>query len=108
CRAELEAAIRSLPAGIIPTAPALTCLIKLALALGEEERAAGYEPGLRPFSGEMFSLFMVDSALGALETARGQWEFAESYLQKAEGIARANGLRPALADILALRADLVL
>jgi DNA-binding CsgD family transcriptional regulator len=108
CRAELEAAVRTLPSGIIPTASALTCLIKLALALDEEDRAAGYEPGLRPFSGEMFSLFMVDSALGALETARGNWESAEAYLQKAEGTARANGLRPALADLLALRAELVL
>jgi DNA-binding CsgD family transcriptional regulator len=107
-QAELEAALAALPTGIVPTAPALTCLVKFALALGEIDRAAVHAETLRPFAGKIFSAVMVDSVLGPLETARGNWEAAEACLDRAENMARAGDLRPALAELLDLRADLVL
>jgi tetratricopeptide (TPR) repeat protein len=76
CMAELENVVAALPAQSLPTAPALTELMEIALWMGDSDRAERYYPQLRAFEGQMFHS-MVDPALGAFETARGNWAAAK-------------------------------
>lgn len=104
---ELEAVVGQLPDESLPTAPALTALVELAVQLSDLERAATYVEQLRAFEGRMF-LSLVDTALAAHELARRDWPAAETYLARAERDARRAGFRPLLFRILQDQAELEL
>jgi DNA-binding CsgD family transcriptional regulator/tetratricopeptide (TPR) repeat protein len=103
CFVELESVVSELPEGSLPTAPALTDLVEMAVGLGEPERAADYARRLRAFEGRMF-LSPVDAALGAFESKRRNWTMADTYLARAERDLRRVGYRPLLLDVLIQRA----
>lgn len=105
--AEVEAIISDLPAGMIATGTGLMCLTLMALELGDHRRAAGYHSQLLPYEG-LYEYFLVDRALGTVETAQGNWSAAEAHLARAEATARREGLRPELGRTLMARADLQL
>ena len=103
--ARLEAQLAPLAAGILPTAPLLTCLALTFMVLGDHERARRLYPALLPFRGQHY-WFLVDRVLGLLALHDGQWEAAAGHLAEASATARREGLRPELARTLVGQADL--
>jgi DNA-binding CsgD family transcriptional regulator/tetratricopeptide (TPR) repeat protein len=102
-RTELEAFLAKLPPGSLPSAPILTCLALLAIALGDRERAAALYPRLRAFVGQHYR-FLVDRVLGEMATLCGDHDAAMMHLSAAEATARREGLRPELARTLVAQA----
>lgn len=101
--AELEALAAELPIDSLPTAPILTCLALLAIALGDQEQAADLYPRLLTLSGQHY-WFLVDRVLGEIATICGDWEKAMMHLSTAEATARREGLLPELARALLAKA----
>lgn len=102
-KAELEVLLAGLPIDTLPTAPIMTCLTLLAVALGDQEQAANLYPGLLAKSGQ-HHWFLVDRVLGEIATIREDWEKAMMHLSTAEATARREDLRPELARTLLAQA----
>jgi DNA-binding CsgD family transcriptional regulator len=100
---ELETQLAQLPAGTLPTAPLLTGLALLALALGDQQRVAQLYPQLLAFRGQLY-WFLVDRVLGEMATCCREWERAMSHLSSAAMTAKREGLRPELACTLLAQA----
>jgi DNA-binding CsgD family transcriptional regulator len=100
---ELEALLAALPAGTLPIVPTMICLGLIAIALGDEERAAHLYPRLQAFSGQHY-WFLVDRILGELATLGGEWDRARVHLAAAEETSQSEGLRPELARTLLAQA----
>jgi DNA-binding CsgD family transcriptional regulator len=106
-RDELETLLRTLPTETFAAAEAFNDLALLAHFSGEHGRLLELYPNLLPFRGQ-FHNSLIDWLLGYIETVRGNWEAAESFLQDAESLARRQGLRWELAQTLIACADLEL
>lgn len=102
---ELERHLVTLPVGSLSTAPILTFVALMALALDDQERVEKLYPRLLPFSGQYYG-FLVDRVLGEMVTLRRNWEAAKLHLSMAEERARREELRPELARILVKQAEL--
>ncbi len=102
---ELERYLATLPMGSLSTAPILTFMALMAIALDDQERVKKLYPRLLPFSGQYYG-FLVDRVLGEMATLRRNWEMAKLHLSTAEETARREELRPELARILVKQADL--
>ncbi len=102
---ELERHLATLPVGSVSTAPILTFIALMAIALDDQERVKKLYPRLLPFSGQYYG-FLVDRVLGEMATLRRDWEMAKLHLSTAEETARREELRPELARILVKQADL--
>ncbi len=103
--ARVETQLALLAAGILPTAPLLICLVLIAMAIGDDERAKRLYPQLLAFHGQHY-WFLVDRLLGMLALHDGQWEAAAEHLAAAEATARREGLQPELARTLSEQANL--
>jgi DNA-binding CsgD family transcriptional regulator/tetratricopeptide (TPR) repeat protein len=101
---ELESLLSELPPGTLPTAPIMTCLALIAIALGDQERAANLYPQLQAFSGQ-HNWFLVDRVLGEIATLCGDWDSAKVHLSAAEEISQCQGLRSELARTLVAQAN---
>lgn len=101
---ELESLLANLPPGTLPTAPIMTCLALIAIALGDQERAANLYPQLQAFSGQHY-WFLVDRVLGEIATLCGDWDMARVHLSAAEKTSQSQGLRPELARTLVAQAN---
>lgn len=101
---ELEVLLAELPTGSLPTAPIMTCLALMAIALDDHERVAKLYPRLLPFHGQYYG-FLVDRVLGEMATLRRDWEKAMIHLSAAEATAQREGLCPELARILVGKAN---
>jgi len=99
CMVELEALLAALPPGTLPTVPTMICLALIAIALGDEERAANLYLRLQAFSGQ-HCWFLVDRVLGEIATLCGDWDMAMVHLAAAEETSQSEGLRPELARTL--------
>jgi len=99
CMVELEALLAALPPGTLPTVPTMICLALIAIALGDEERAANLYLRLQTFSGQHY-WFLVDRVLGEIATLCGDWDMAMVHLAAAEEKSQSEGLRPELARTL--------
>ena len=105
--AKLQALLTEQPAGTLLTAPIITCLALLALAVGDQELVVALYPQLLPFRGQHY-WFVVDRVLGMLATLQRDWERAEIHLTEAVTIARRENLHPELARTLQAQANLEL
>ena len=103
--AKLQALLTEQPAGTLPTAPIITCLALLAIAVGDQELAVELYPQLLTFRGQHY-WFLVDRVLGMTAGLRRDWEMAEIHLAEAETTAQREGLRPELARTLQAQADI--
>jgi DNA-binding CsgD family transcriptional regulator len=101
---ELESLLAELPPGTLPTASIMTCLALIAIALGDQERAANLYPQLQAFSGQHY-WFLVDRVLGEIATLCGDWDMATVHLSAAEKTSQCEGLRPELARTLVAQAN---
>jgi len=101
---ELETLLAKLPTRSLSTAPLITCLALIAIALDEQERVAKLYPRLLPFSGQYYG-FLVDRVLGEMAILRHDWEMAMIHLSAAETVAQREDLRPELARVLVRKAD---
>lgn len=104
--ARLEALLAELPPGTLPTAPIMTCLALIAVALGDQVRAANLYPRLLAFSGQ-HHWFLVDRVLGEIATLGGDWDTAMAHLSAAEETSQCEGLCPELARTLLAQATCV-
>jgi len=102
---ELEIHLAKLPMGSLSTAPILTFMALMAIALDDQERVEKLYPRLLPFSGQYYG-FLVDRVLGEMATLLRNWEMAKLHLSTAEETAQREELRPELARILVSQADL--
>lgn len=102
--ARLEVFLSELRAGTLATAPILTCLSLIAIALGDHERAANLYSILRAFRGQHY-WFLVDRVLGQIATLLKDWDMAVVYLNAAKETAKCASLRPELARTLYALAD---
>jgi DNA-binding NarL/FixJ family response regulator len=105
--AKLQRLLTEQPTGTIPTAPILTCLALIAIAVGDQELAAELYPQLQTFRGQYY-WFLVDRVLGMIATIRRDWEMAEIHLAEAKATAQRENLRPELARTLLEQANLEL
>src|SRR5205807_76824 len=105
--AQEERLLDTLPDGILPTAPLLTCLALTAMTLNEQARASQLYSPLLAFQGQYY-WFLVDRVLGLLATERGDWETATMHLTAAQATAQREGLQPELARTFLARANLEL
>ncbi len=101
---ELEVLLAELPPGTLPTAPIMTCIALIAVALGDRARAVNFYSGLQDFRGQHY-WFLVDRVLGEVATLCGDWEMAMMHLAEAEATAQREGLRPELARVLLAKAN---
>ncbi|HEX5506690.1 MAG TPA: AAA family ATPase [Thermomicrobiales bacterium] len=104
---ELEALLAAVPAGTMPTGEPLAYLAQTALALGDRERLARYEPRLAAFR-EQFHDALTDRLLGQIATLRHDWATARDCLAAAEATARREELPWELGRTLEARATLAL
>lgn len=102
--ARLELLLSELPPGALPTAPIVTCLALMAIALDNHEQAANYYPILQAFRGQHY-WFLVDRVLGQLATLLKDWDMALVYLTAAKETAQREKLRPELARTLQALVD---
>lgn len=98
--------LKHLKAGSLTSASATSTLALLAVGLGDRDRVAALLPGLRACSGQ-HHWFVVDRILAAGEALLGEWEAAWRHLDRAEALARAEGLLPELERVLVARAGLI-
>jgi len=91
----------------LPTLSARGCLALAAMALGDAEQAARHYPDLLACQGQ-HHWFLMDRILGQVALLCGDLSAAAAHLTAAEAVARREGLRPDLARILAVQADLAL
>ncbi len=101
---ELEALLAELPPGTVPTAPIMTCLALMAIALDDQERVTNLYLRLLIFRGQHY-WFLVDRVLGEMATLCKDWEMAMTHLSAAEASAKREDLRPELARILVAQAN---
>ncbi len=95
---KLETYVATLPTGSLLTAPLLTFMALMAIALDDQERIEKLYPRLLPFSGQYYG-FLVDRVLGEMAIFCQNWEVANHHLSSAEETARREELRPELARI---------
>jgi DNA-binding CsgD family transcriptional regulator/tetratricopeptide (TPR) repeat protein len=107
CIDELEALLKALPPGTMPTAEPLAYLTQIALALGDRERLTRYHKQLAPFQGQFRDL-LIDRLLGEIETGQGDWAAAHDHLVAAEAVARREALVHELVRTMEAQADLAL
>ena len=106
-REELEVLLSELSPGTLPTAPIITCLSLMAIALGNHEQAANFYQMLQAFRGQHY-WFLVDRVLGQLATLLKEWDMAKMYLGAARETAQRERLYPELARTLLACADLTM
>lgn len=105
--AKLQRLLTEQPTGTILTAPILTCLALIAIAVGDQELAVELYPQLLTFRGQYY-WFLVDRVLGMIAILRSDWETATTHLAEAEATAQRENLRPELAHTLLAQANLEL
>ena len=105
--AKLHTLLNEQPDGTLLTAPLITCLALLAIAVDDQELAVELYPQLLAFRGQHY-WFLVDRVLGMIATLKRDWEMAEIHLTEAMTTAQRENLRPELARTLQARADLEL
>ncbi len=105
--AELEEMISLIPPSGVETSVALNCLALAAMALGDNHRAMGLHARLLKFEG-LHEYFLVDRVLGLLETLKGDFSAARMHLERAETVARCEGLHPELARTFVAQARLAI
>jgi DNA-binding CsgD family transcriptional regulator len=96
CLQETEALLSSHEPGTILTGNVVVYLSQMALLLEDRERITRYSARLLPFQG-LFLDGLVDRILGELFTFQAAWAEAEATLNRAEEMARREGLLPELA-----------
>lgn len=94
-------------AGILLSAPIITCLALLGLSVGDRELVTGLYPQLLLFRGQYY-WFLVDRILGMIATFLQDWEMAAIHLSEAKALAQRENLRPELAHTLEDQANLEL
>jgi predicted ATPase/DNA-binding CsgD family transcriptional regulator len=107
CLKEAELLLTAHESGTILTGDAIAKLANIALLLEDRERIARYFTLLQPFQG-LFLDELVDRVLGQLSTYQGNWSQANAFLEKAEIIARREGLPLELLETLKAQAQLEL
>jgi ATP/maltotriose-dependent transcriptional regulator MalT len=107
CLQEAELLLAAHDSGTILTGDAIAKLARMALLLEDRERIARYFMRLEPFQG-LFLDELVDRVLGELSTFQGNWQPANAFLEKAEIIARREGLPFELLETLKAQAQLEL
>lgn len=109
--AELEALLdapgmqNALSAGSVAAGTVLGCLTVAALEMGDHKRAGSYYPRLLTYQGQ-HHWFLTDRLLAAIEVTQKNWAAAEEHLARAVDVARREGLRPELARVLVVKAEL--
>ena len=101
---EAELLLAELPTGSLSTAPILTYMALMTIALDDQERVEKLYTKLLPFSGQYYG-FLVDRVLGEMAVLRLDCEKAMIHLSSAEIVAQRESLRPELARILGRKAD---
>ena len=96
CLQESEALLSSYEPGTILIGNVTVYLAQTALLLEDRERITYYSARLLPFQG-LFLDGLVDRILGELFTFQAAWADAEAALNRAENMARREGLLPELA-----------
>jgi DNA-binding CsgD family transcriptional regulator len=103
---EIDAILDCLPSGTNPPTETIAYLGATGLDLGDDRLLDRVYNALLPHSGR-FGDLLYDRILGAIETRRGEWEWAARHLAAAEETARREGLSWELAMTYEAQAELL-
>lgn len=105
CLVELETLLELQPTLTMARGEALCRMAQIALLLEDKARLENYYLALQSFAGRFMDV-LVDRILGETQLFLGNFAQAKIYLDRAEVVARQEGLRPELAYLLSDRGSL--